>query len=59
VPLSASNSVKGVQLTVKTFDGFTYVTARPAAKDEKDADKARLDKEFKEQRDQLAEKLAR
>jgi hypothetical protein len=80
-PLKPGSATNSTVLTVKTFDGFTYVAniapkqddnypvsftvaanlpaARPAAKNEKPADKARLDQEFKDQQAKLTEKLAK
>jgi hypothetical protein len=77
---SAAAATNGTELTVETFDGFTYVShigpklgdnypvrfaitaslpVRTPAKDEKPADKARLDKEFAAQQQLLTDKLAR
>lgn len=80
-PIKGYNATNETVMTVKTFDGFTYVakigqqagdnypvtfnisanlpTQRVAAKDEKPAEKAKLDKAFAAEKAKLTEKLAK
>jgi Domain of unknown function (DUF4340) len=80
-PLKSGGATNDTVLTVKTFDGFTYVARiapeqndnypvsfsiaanlpakRTPAKDEKPAEKAKLDKAFADRQNQLKTKLAR